>query len=469
MLENEETNQQSQEEMSQVTNSTPEIEESTNTNEEQVAQVEQETETETERKLQEACNEILSNIRSVNGLTDYIYWNGTDWNFSIKKKVEATMSDFFRQKANEPENQDIKKQLNDYTKKANLLKLISKIKKIGINDLNNRPYLINTLSGYFDLNEGKLVNPIKDAYMVFKVNTTFDPNAKAETLCGFINTFCKEDKELVNYMQCYFGSLLSGYNVDQTAHFFIGKGANGKTVISEIINEILGSFSVISDKKLLLQQGKSSNQELLRLAGKRVAIINEIEDSAKIKLDVYKRVVGSDTLGFEYQKQHIEFVNRAKLIVFANVFPDIRDTSTATWRRTRIIPCEYQCSDEERNKFLIEDLKKELPGILNWMIEGYKLWAEKKQIESQVINKATQKERYRIDIIGQFLNDCCNISPMTMELSGKLYSAYKSWCERNNLIPEASNKFGEELQKRNFEPSRDKYGRGYIGLELLVA
>ena len=55
-----------------------------------------------------------------------------------------------------------------------------------------------------------------------------------------------------------------------------------------------------------------------------------------------------------------------------NQKPAIKKSDHAIQRRLRVITFDMQISPEDMRKDLAEDLKKELPGIRNWMIEGYK-------------------------------------------------------------------------------------------------
>jgi len=59
-----------------------------------------------------------------------------------------------------------------------------------------------------------------------------------------------------------------------------------------------------------------------------------------------------------------------------NHIPRVKHQDESFWRRMKIIPCEYKRDGRAVDKDLTMKLKEELPGILNWAIEGCIRWQE---------------------------------------------------------------------------------------------
>jgi phage/plasmid-associated DNA primase len=70
---------------------------------------------------------------------------------------------------------------------------------------------------------------------------------------------------------------------------------------------------------------------------------------------------------------------------------------------------------------------EEGPGILNWLLDGFKDWRANGFIEPQSVVSETQTYRGKSDEIGRFIDDCCNVSPELVVVSSDLYHAYRQW------------------------------------------
>lgn len=120
-----------------------------------------------------------------------------------------------------------------------------------------------------------------------------------------------------------------------------------------------------------------------------------------------------------------------------------------------------------RDKQLGAKLRAELPGILNWALEGLKLWQEEGLGYPDEIREATEGYRAEMDILKDFLDDCTFDNPDGHSV--KPYRAYTDWCELNDQKPIGSKTFSQLLAERGYK--RGKFGsdsqRGFKGLELL--
>ena len=119
---------------------------------------------------------------------------------------------------------------------------------------------------------------------------------------------------------------------------------------------------------------------------------------------------------------------------------------------------------------LPEKLKAELPGILNWAIEGCINWQDQGLNPPQVVQKATQTYRQEMDTLADFLAECCIAAPGTSVLASDLYKAYTRWAEENGeKKPFHQRDFGLILTERGFEGKRSTGGKAVrqgIGLRV---
>ena len=131
--------------------------------------------------------------------------------------------------------------------------------------------------------------------------------------------------------------------------FWVGKGDNGKTAFSRMIEEMLGPDYCVKLPTTLLSgvkgdAGKAS-PELCMLIGKRIAFFDEPDHSETLSNGMLKILTGHDTLQprelFQKGKEVKKFVNRAMFVMLCNKEPNVKDAEDgAMWARFRV--CEFE-------------------------------------------------------------------------------------------------------------------------------
>ncbi len=95
-------------------------------------------------------------------------------------------------------------------------------------------------------------------------------------------------------------------------------------------------------------------------------------------------------------------------------------------------------------------------------------WQEDGLCEPESVRKATAEYRSDMDIMGQFLADCCNAQKAATTKARTLYNAYKDWCAdngRKHIITQTA--FGNEMTSRGYAKKRTSSGQVYQGLEVI--
>lgn len=197
-----------------------------------------------------------------------------------------------------------------------------------------------------------------------------------------------------------------------------------------------------------------------------MAILNEIEDGLAIKLDIFKRITGQDTMSISPYNKEFEFQNKAKLFIISNSLPNFGNSTDAAWRRVKILPFKEHFDIEKRDIFLQEELAEETEGIFNWMLEGYQMWITDKQLkEPECIHEIAREYQILADPLGGYFYKCSLGEEYTCRVQ-ELYYHYKTFCEANELKPVSQNKFGMILSAKGIERYRDNYGiRCYRGIK----
>ena len=193
----------------------------------------------------------------------------------------------------------------------------------------------------------------------------------------------------------------------------------------------------------------------------------EAEEGQRLAESLVKQMTGGDTLAARHlYSRTFEFKPEFKLFLATNHKPAIRGTDLAIWRRIRLVPFTVTIPEAEQDKDLPDKLRAELAGILAWAVRGCLEWQRDGLREPEEVKAATADYKAEMDVLGGWLEDCCQLSPTTTARAGQLYENYKTWCDSNGERPLSGRKFSQRLLERGFDKYRDKAGIQYIGLGL---
>ncbi len=140
-----------------------------------------------------------------------------------------------------------------------------------------------------------------------------------------------------------------------------------------------------------------------------------------------------------------------KLIVSFNNKPVIRDPSEGIWRRMLLVAFTQTLPREQYDLRLPEKMRAEGPGILNWMLDGFRMWRERGLSPPESVAAATREYRADSDPIGNFLGTATVRVEGAFLRAQDLFACYEGWCEAAGLKPVTSALFGQLLNGRGIE------------------
>ena len=322
--------------------------------------------------------------------------------------------------------------------------------------------LVNCKNGIIDLAKGQLISHNAEKFMTKMLNVPFNDNVGEPVLwLNFLNDIFNNDRELIRYIQKASGYSLSGLTSEQCVFFLYGTGRNGKSTFLEIIRYIMGDYATnIQPETIMVKpSGSSANSDIARLKGARLVTSVEPNEGMRINEGLLKQLTGDDIVtARKLYGDEFEFKPEFKLWMATNHKPIIRGTDTGIWRRIHIIPFTVSIPKEKVDKNLKYKLKAELPSILSWMAEGFRLWQSEGLDMPKVMKDAVDDYRHEMDVISAFTDACC-ITEGEVRAS-VIYAAYSEWASENNEYRMSSTKFGAELSKR-FEKFKGKGGCVY--------
>src|SRR5690606_16082397 len=135
-------------------------------------------------------------------------------------------------------------------------------------------------------------------------------------------------------------------------------------------------------------------------------------------------------------------------------FPVARGDDDGIWRRVQTPQFRHQVPEDKMDRLLPERLReKELPGILNWLVEGVGDWLARGKLDMPESLKAVLEDYRRSSSpFGDWLRERCWIGEDAKggrELSGDLYESFKTWFDAQGFErPMSARAFGDALRDR---------------------
>jgi P4 family phage/plasmid primase-like protien len=215
--------------------------------------------------------------------------------------------------------------------------------------MDTNPYLLCFKNGIIDFKEKvfRKGHPEDNVSMCTNIDyVPLNPSVH-QKIMDEINDFMNKlfpEKELCEYMWDHLASTLIGTATNQTFNMYIGIGQNGKSVLVNLMEMVLGDYK--GDVPLTLvteKRGKVGGltPEIVELKGIRYAVMAEPQKGDKINEGMMKQLTsGKDRLQGRapYMPQTISFLPQFKLVVTCNVFMEIKSNDHGTWRRIRAVP-----------------------------------------------------------------------------------------------------------------------------------
>ena len=336
-------------------------------------------------------------------------------------------------------------------------------------DFDADPFLLTCANGTVDLRTGDLQPYRREDLITKLVPVPFDTGAACPLWLKTLELVFAGNAQLASFLQRAAGYSLTGDVSAQCLFFVYGTGENGKSTIVDTLLTLAGDYGRQAQPDLLMVHwGEVHPTGLADLCGARFVASIEVEEGRRLAEVMVKWVTGGDRLKARLMRQDFfEFQPTHKLWLVGNHKPVIRGTDHAIWRRIHLIPFTVRIADVTKpDPHFRERLRAELPGILRWAVDGCLAWQREGLNPPVEVLAATEGYRQEMDVLGDFLAECCvQESDATATLT-ELHDAYGKWCERTRESPLKQRAFGNALSERGFKPDRTRQSRFRRGLRL---
>ena len=338
-------------------------------------------------------------------------------------------------------------------------------------DFDRDPWLLNCQNGTIDLRTGKLREHRREDLITKLAPVQFQEHVGGEVFTRFLERIMEGKPQVANFLRRLIGYSLTGLTIEQILVILWGQGSNGKTTLLEVIEEVMGDYAQHTPAStFMVQRGDQIRNDIARLQGARLVVATESETAKRLSESLVKSLTGGDSVTARFlHKEYFQFRPQFTPFLMTNHKPLIFGVDHAIWRRVKLIPFTVTIPDEEQDKELPEKLRKELPAILSWAVMGCLEWRQVGLKEPKEVTVATEAYRSEMDVLGEFLEECCVTSNTAETLARDIYQAYGNWCERSGEKVRSQKWLGSRLSERGFQ--RKPASRGFskwIGIGVIV-
>jgi putative DNA primase/helicase len=298
-----------------------------------------------------------------------------------------------------------------------------------------RPDLLSFRNGTVDLRTGALAPHAKEDMLTYALDIDYRADATCARWESFLSEIFPENPELTDYMRRLVGYGITGHVTEQAFCVLWGKGANGKSVLTDTLTAVFRTISKTTGFATF--EEKSSGgipNDIAALRGARLVMASEGESGKPMSEAILKRVTGKDMISARFLRQEFfEFKPSFLLMLATNHKPRFRGQDEGLWRRVKMIPFKRWFAPHERDHTLDAKLLAEAEGIAAWAVRGAVEWFADGLQDPDVIRSAVQEYKETSDALAGFFPGTLERAPEATLNGDEAYNAYRDWCEAEGL------------------------------------
>jgi putative DNA primase/helicase len=425
----------------------------------------------------------------------WCYYNGKKWEKRAEfhaQECAKELSETFALKVDEYEasngDKDVLKAMKEHCKKLrgyrqidSLIKLSKSSMLKSADEFDASPFLFNCKNGVYDMSTGEFRNHTYTDYSTNISDVEYKPGEPCKKWDAFLDKILPKD--IQEFLQMSVGMAAVGRVYEEAMIFMIGGGSNGKSTIANILSAVFGDYSITLQPDIITatRDGKTP-PDFAEVRGKRLVFLSETEEGDRLSVKALKRLSSNEKQSARRLYSMPETFEPSHTVFYStNHKPRIGSNDNGTWRRIKNIPFEYQISvDEKITDFAEQVIKEESSGVLEWCMEGARMFIENgmKLKTPDIIVKATEEYKENEDYLGMFIKDKCYVGILTTEEGGvnrircgasELYRAYKDYCQENNYYYKNVSDFNNQMEQvQGVKKINSKGVKTWVGIRIEI-
>ena len=402
----------------------------------------------------------------------YLFNEGI-WRLESDENTEAWITTEYIKKHNDPpmasEVREIIKYITTYT--YDLYR--REIKYRNEHHISNN---INVLSGILDLDTLEIKPYTKEDFCFYKLPFDYIDKPSCPIMMQFLTSSMdfdlnspdfdiEEYKEVIAFIQEWMGYTLVAGNQLEKALLMVGEGANGKSVLQDIWEYIIGRYNCSFVDLRYINDGS----QIFMTCNKLVNFCKDLESNQQLDTGITKAAVsGQKVISNEKYKGQTEMDFTAKIVIACNELPFIKNASMSVKRRFHVLPFTRIFEEHEQDRELSSKLKTEADQIFSWAVRGYKnLKGRGCFIVPQRCEYSMTNYLKNNDSVQNWLDEFDIIVKDSKAKTSDIYKDYIIYCEDARFKPYGRNKFFEKLEAKGFERIKIQGERYFKDIKLV--
>lgn len=360
-------------------------------------------------------------------------------------------------------------------------------------EIDRDPWSLPMANGVVDLRTGEIRPGRPDDWLVKSSPVEWQGiDAPCPHWEHFVTEIMGDDPEMAAFLQRVFGYGVTGLAREHIFLVLFGRGRNGKGIMTEVIQTVLGGQNATTalagpvQSEMLLDQGKNRSAagpspDIMSLRGLRIAFASETDEGQRFSPARVKWFSGGETLTGRYphDKRNVSFAPTHLLALLTNHKPHAPASDFAFWERLLLVDFPLSFVDRKpqnenerpMDKGLKDRLLQELPGIAAWLVRGCLEWQRVGIAPPAKVREATSEYRRDEDLLADFVDECCDLQqegqPEIRSKASDLYDAFCAWFKRNVSAKKSISQkaFGKMMLER-FQRERKGGTYYYFGVSV---
>lgn len=277
-----------------------------------------------------------------------------------------------------------------------------------------------------------------------QIATEWHPDATCPGIDRFLHDVLADDS--IEFIYEAIGYTLHTGNPLRKALMLLGHGANGKSVLLNIITALIGERNVSHIPLQTLAENRfAASGVYLKLAN----ICGDLDARAVKRSDQFKQLTGGDRMRGERKYEHEFYFRPFCLPIFSANEPPISSDQTNAWfDRWVIIPFERRFDAANADPHLTRKLttKAELEGLLVRAVHGLNTLMRRGHFDLPgTVVDAGAVYRDRLDSVRGFVDEECVLHVDKWVWRTELYDNYRQWCTATGRFPVSAANFYDRL------------------------
>lgn len=255
----------------------------------------------------------------------------------------------------------------------------------------------------------------------------FDPAAKCPVWETTLLDWFDDTDDRVTALQQFLGYICLAHARFKKALVLYGPGDTGKSLFALLAKAMVGEAFTCSLSVADMDEPMKRHV----IVAKRLNIMTELPADALIADGGFKVLIstGEPVMINPKHERPYMYTPAAKHVIACNSLPSVTDRTEATFNRLLIVPYDRILPPEQQDRDRLAKLQAELPGILNWALDGARELLEAKGVFAEPGRAAAIKSEMREESnpVAQFVQERMKAEAKAATPLSDVTKAYNEW------------------------------------------